>query len=144
MSLSRGAQIPGGRLLWRQNFGTVWPNISGSSTVWNLIRVTPLAPIILRWLLYFWKNCGPLTVFSKWFLPLKFQLYDIHQSAFSNNVLVDYKSSDKSQHYSRLSQQIFFLYELLMKSKSQGEGWKYAQSGESMHIQTQSNHIVLG
>jgi len=53
----------------------------------------------LFWRLEFWdgsyifgKNCGPLAVFSKWLLPLRFQLYDIHQFATSRNVLVDYRA----------------------------------------------------
>ena len=37
----------------------VAPSICGPS-VWNLLHVTLLAPIILRWVLDFWKICAPL------------------------------------------------------------------------------------
>ena len=39
-----------------QNFG---------SSVWNLLYATLLVPSIWRWLLDFWKICGPLTVYNK-------------------------------------------------------------------------------
>jgi hypothetical protein len=143
MSLSRGAKIPGGRSLWRQNFCKVWPNISGSSNVWNLIRVTLLTPRILRWLLYFWKNCGPLVVFSKWFLPLRFQLYDIHQSASSSNVLVDYRAvirvSIILDYHKNFSSIMNYSWIKVRRGRV-----KYAHSGESVHTQTHSNHIILG
>jgi len=40
-------------------FRYVAPNICGSS-VWFMFLVTPVAPRIVRWLLAFWKICGPL------------------------------------------------------------------------------------
>jgi len=32
------------------------------SSVWNLLHITLLVPSIWRWLLDFWKICGPLTI----------------------------------------------------------------------------------
>ena len=59
----RGKQIPGARSLWRLN-PTVAFNICGP-TVWNLVRVAQsVAPVILRWLLDFWKTCAPLMCMS--------------------------------------------------------------------------------
>lgn len=40
-------------------FCTVTPNICRAS-VWNLLCVTPLAPLILRRHLGYWKICAPL------------------------------------------------------------------------------------
>ena len=40
-------------------FCAVVPNICGPS-VWNLLHVTSLVPIILRFVLDFWKICAPL------------------------------------------------------------------------------------
>jgi hypothetical protein len=34
------------------------------SSVWNLLHVSFLAPTILRWVLDFWKTCGPMTLHS--------------------------------------------------------------------------------
>ena len=94
----------------------------------NKIRATILAPRILRWLLYFWKNCGPLAVFSKWILLLRFQLYDIHQSASSNNVLVDYKAVIRVtiilDYHNNLSSFMNYSWNQSQKGK-----------GESMYIQ---------
>jgi len=39
-----------------QNFG---------SLVWNLLHIALLVPSIQRWLLDFWKICGPLTIYIK-------------------------------------------------------------------------------
>jgi len=44
---------------WATKFSTVASNICGF-WVHNLLHVTFLAPIILRWLLDFWKICRPL------------------------------------------------------------------------------------
>jgi len=51
----RGEQIPWPMWRWQINNFTVAPNVCKSSA-WNLLRVTLLAPNILRWLLHFWKN----------------------------------------------------------------------------------------
>jgi hypothetical protein len=55
----KGKQTPGARSPWRLN-RTVALNICGP-TVWNLVRVAQsVAPVILRWLVDFWKICVPL------------------------------------------------------------------------------------
>jgi hypothetical protein len=55
LSEVRGAEIPGGRSPVATAFCTVAPNTRISS-VWNLFRVTLLAPRILGWLLDFFEN----------------------------------------------------------------------------------------
>ena len=61
---SRGAQIPGARLLWRVNF-----------VPWCLIFLNPsitlLAPTILMWLLDSWRICAPLTLQLDGSTPIK-------------------------------------------------------------------------
>jgi hypothetical protein len=49
-----GCQAP-----WSAKFCVVVPYICGSA-VWNFLRVTHLTPIILWWLLDFWKICASL------------------------------------------------------------------------------------
>jgi hypothetical protein len=50
---------PGSHVARATNFCTVAPNICGFS-VWNVRHGTLLAPKIFRWLLDFWKICGPV------------------------------------------------------------------------------------
>jgi hypothetical protein len=60
-SYTRGAQIPGARSSWRLNVFTAAPNVCGSS-IWNLLRVTILAPRVFSWFLdFFSKLCAPLS-----------------------------------------------------------------------------------
>jgi hypothetical protein len=54
-----GCTNPGCQVPMSTKFCVVVPNICGSS-VWKLLRVTLLAPRILRRLLDFWKICEPL------------------------------------------------------------------------------------
>lgn len=56
---------------------TVAINICGSS-VWNLLRVTLLAPRIIRWFLDFWKICA----FLPWYLCITSLDYLNHPSNF--------------------------------------------------------------
>jgi len=48
--LHKACKITGYQVVWVATFGTVC-----RSSVWHLLQMTPLAPIILRWLLDFWK-----------------------------------------------------------------------------------------
>ena len=54
--VQQGCTNPGSRVTLTNKFYTVAPDIYGSS-VWNLLRVTVLAPIILMWLLNIRKTC---------------------------------------------------------------------------------------
>jgi hypothetical protein len=54
-SLHQECTNPGWQVTVATKFCTVAPNICGSS-VWNLLYVICLAPIILRWPLDFWKT----------------------------------------------------------------------------------------
>lgn len=53
-SVMEGCAHPRRQVVLTTKFGTVEPNICGSS-VWKLLVVTNLEPIILRWLLDFLK-----------------------------------------------------------------------------------------
>jgi hypothetical protein len=58
-----------------QEVRTVAPNICGCS-VWNMLRVTFLAPRILRWIGDFWKICYDVLrshSFVQSYLVLKFK-----------------------------------------------------------------------
>jgi len=50
-------------IAWATKFYMVVRNISASS-VWSSLHVTLLVSAILRWLLEFWKICGPLAYYS--------------------------------------------------------------------------------
>jgi hypothetical protein len=56
---------PRHQVTWVTKFCTVAPDIFGFS-VWNLLHVTLLITVIVRWLLYFWAVCAP---------PLKVLMY---------------------------------------------------------------------
>jgi len=55
----RGCTHPTSQIAQVTKFCMVAHNICGTS-VWNLFHVTLLAPRILKWILNFWKICGPL------------------------------------------------------------------------------------
>lgn len=55
----RGVQIYGVRLPWRLDFRPLTPNACGSSVL-NMLHITLLAPVMLMWLLEFWKMCALL------------------------------------------------------------------------------------
>jgi len=61
------------QVAWVTKFCTVARNIFGSS-LWWLLHVTLLVPRILRWCLYFWKECAPL-IWSIYFLSFKNWFY---------------------------------------------------------------------
>jgi hypothetical protein len=55
VSLTQGCTNRGRQVARDTKFCRVWPNICGSS-VWNMLHITLLAPIILRWLLDVLEN----------------------------------------------------------------------------------------
>jgi len=55
----RGVQISGARLPRRLSFRTLTPNAFGSPPP-NMLHITLPAPVMLMWLLEFWKICALL------------------------------------------------------------------------------------
>ena len=58
-AVGRGYTNPGRQVAVANKFCTVTPNICRAS-VWKLLCVALLAPVILRRLLGYWKICAPL------------------------------------------------------------------------------------